>query len=154
VFTQFGFPFDDLKLTVSDPTGAALRTISLPSTLGFPGDPSFTADGTHVLFVDRPSTGRLAYDIYRVGLDGTGPTQVTHLSARGALQTPTESSHGRIAFVRGGWIYLLDRTGHVKRLHRGIAPDFSPSGARIVFEDPNVGSPGIDVVRVRARLWS
>ena len=138
VFIQFGFPFDDLKLAVSDPTGANLQTISLPSTLRSPGDPSFTADGTHVLFVGRRSTRRLAYDIYRVGLDGTGLTQITHLSARGALQTPTESSHGRIAFVRAGWIYLLDRTGHARRLHRGIAPDFSPTGARIVFEDPNV----------------
>ena len=138
VFTQFGFPFDDLKLTVSDPTGVNLQTISLPSTLGSPEDPSFTADGTHVLFVDRPSTRRLAYEIYRVGLDGAGLTQVTHLSARGALQTPTESSHSRIAFVRGGSIYLLNRTGHARRLHRGIAPDFSPNGARIVFEDPKL----------------
>jgi Tol biopolymer transport system component len=138
VFIQFGFPFDDLKLTVSDSTGANLQTISLPLSLESPGDPSFTADGMHVLFVGRRSTRRLAYDIYRVGLDRTGLTQITHLSARGALQTPTESSHGRIAFVRAGWIYLLDRTGHAKRLHRGIAPDFSPNGARIVFEDPNV----------------
>lgn len=138
VFIQFGFPFDNLKLTLTDPSGANLRTISLPSTLEFPGDPSFTADGEHVLFVDRPTTRPLAYEIYRVGLDGTGPTQVTHLPARGALQTPIESSRGRIAFVRGGWIYLLQRAGHAKRLHRGIAPDFSPNDARIVFEDPTV----------------
>jgi Tol biopolymer transport system component len=137
VFTQFGFPFSDLTIALTDPTGASLRTISLPASLAEPADPTFTADGTHVLFVAQRTVGRrFLYDIYRVGLDGTGLTRVTHLSSRTGLASPTVSSRGRIAFVAGGWIYLIDRAGKAKRLRRGIAPDFSPNGARIVFEDP------------------
>jgi Tol biopolymer transport system component len=134
VFVQFAFPMDSQVLAVSDPTGGELKVIPLPSGLGAPSDPAFTADGAHLLFVDRDVRG---YDVFRVALDGSGLTRVTNLVAPSALATPVESSGGRIVFDRGGSIYLLDRAGHPKRLHAGSRPDFSPRGARIVFEEPS-----------------
>lgn len=106
-----------------------------PSAIGDgpPGDPSFTADGAHLLFVARDVRG---YDIFRVALDGSGLTRVTNLAAHSPLATPVESSRGRIMFVRDGSIYLLDRAGHPTLVHAGASPDFSPNGAGIVFEEP------------------
>lgn len=133
VFVQFTFPMDSEELAVSSPTDGELKTIPLPSGFGAPSDPSFTADGAHLLFVDRDVRG---YDVFRVALDGSGLTRVTNLAARSPLATPVESFRGRIVFVRAGTIYLLDRTGHPKLVHAGSRPDFSPNGDRIVFEEP------------------
>ncbi|MGI8411578.1 MAG: TolB family protein [Solirubrobacteraceae bacterium] len=133
-FVQFGFPMDSPELAVSDPTGRGLRMIPLPAGMGAPTDPAFTADGAHLLFDAGDSRG---YDIYRIALDGSGLARVTNLAAHSPLASPVASSRGRIAFVRGAAIYLLDRAGPPKRLHRGTNPDFSPAGNRIVFEDPD-----------------
>lgn len=133
-FVQFAFPMGSQVLAVSNPTGGGLRTVSLPAALGPGSDPAFTADSAHLLFDARNGRG---FDVYRVGLDGGGLTRVTSLATRGGLATPAESSRGRIAFVVGRSIYLLDRAGHPKRLHEGVNPDFSPHGTRIVFEDPH-----------------
>lgn len=134
VFVQFAFPMQSEVLAVSNPTGGELTAISLPAGMGAPSDPAFTADGAHLLFVDSDAQG---YDIFRVTLDGSGLTRVTNLAASSALATPVESSRGRIAFVRGRSIYLLDPAGHPKLLHSGVRPDFSPGGTRIVFEEPS-----------------
>jgi Tol biopolymer transport system component len=135
VFTQFAFPFSDLTMAVGDESGVGVRTISLPS-LNYEYDPSFTADDHHLLFSAQASVGRkLRYDVYKVRVDGTGLKRVTHMSARIGPSTPIESSTGRIAFAWNGSIYLLGRSGKPKRLVKGSAPDFSPSGKRIVFED-------------------
>jgi Tol biopolymer transport system component len=144
VFVQFAFPMDRAMLAVSNATGGELKAIPLPAGLGAPSDPTFTADGAHLLFVDRDGRG---YDVFRVGLDGSGLTRVTNLAARSPLATPVESSRRQIVFVRGQSISLLDRAGHPKLLHRGARPDFSPSGTRIVFEEPSrrlIETIGID----------
>jgi Tol biopolymer transport system component len=151
-FVQFAFPMGSQVLAVSNPTGGELKTIPLPAGLGAPSDPAFTADGAHLLFVDSDTRG---YDIFRVALDGSGLTRVTNLSAPSALATPVESSRGRIAFVRGRSIYLLDPAGHPMLLHQGAKPDFSPGGNRIVFEEPSrrlvetIGIDGHGLRRVR-----
>jgi hypothetical protein len=135
VFTQFAFPFSDLTLAIGNASGVGVRTISLPS-LNYEYDPSFTDDNAHLLFAAQTSAGvKLRYDVYTVRLDGTGLERVTRLSASVGPSTPIESSTGRIAFVWKGWIYLLGSSGKPKRLVKGSAPDFSPSGKRIVFED-------------------
>ena len=144
VFVQFAFPMESEVLAVSNPTGGELKAVPLPAGSGAPSDPAFTADGAHLLFVDRDVRG---YDVFRIALDGSGLTRVTNLVAPSALATPVESSRGRIAFVRGRSIYLLDRAGHPKLLHEGAGPDFSPGGTRIVFEEPSrrlIETIGID----------
>ncbi|MDQ6834898.1 MAG: hypothetical protein M3016_01800 [Actinomycetota bacterium] len=149
VFVQFAFPMDSQALAVSNPTGGQLTTIPLPASLGPPSDPAFTADGAHLLFVDRDLRG---YDVFRVALDGSGLTRVTNLAAPRPLATPADSSQGRIAFVRGRSIYLLDHAGHPRFLHRGARPDFSPRGTRIVFVGPGrrwIETIGINGHRLR-----
>jgi Tol biopolymer transport system component len=135
VFTQFGFASANFTITLSDPAGTGVHTISLPS-LDYAYDPSFTADGAHLLFAAQTFVARkFHFDVYRVGVDGTGLRRITHLAAKVGPATPIESSRGRIAFAWNGWLYLLDRSGRPRRLIRGFAPDFSPNGRRIVFED-------------------
>jgi Tol biopolymer transport system component len=130
VFLQFGFALSSPALSISDANGGGLRTVALPASLQPPGGAVFTADGAHLLFAGSDAHGS---DLYRVGLDGSGLTRLTQFHARGALSSPVESSRGQIAFVRGGFVYLLGHGGGTKRLHAGNEPDFSPGGSHIVF---------------------
>lgn len=51
----------------------------------------------------------------------------------GSLSDPVWSSDGRLAVVRGGWIWV-GRPGSLSRLARGHDPSWSPDGSTIVFE--------------------
>jgi WD40-like Beta Propeller Repeat len=52
----------------------------------------------------------------------------------GRVQDAVWSSRGRVALVRGGWIWV-GRPGHgrLRPLARGKSPSFSPGGARLTF---------------------
>ncbi len=125
------------------------RVVPIPAGLTQLLDPSWARDGAHLMVVGvDAATGRA--DLYRIGVDGSGLRQIRIaglVGARHNVAQPVMSSTGRIAFVESNAVYVLTRGGRALRLHRGVNPDFSPDGKRIVFYDPQdatIYSIGID----------
>ena len=97
--------------------------LGAPLTTGFGHHPAFTGNGA-VTFAQETNT-----ILSRVGLT-TGRT--TRL-VRAPVSDGVTSARGRVAIVRGAWIWIRDRAGRLNRLVRGSAPSWSPSGAYLAF---------------------
>lgn len=113
---------------------AALFTIAL-----FAG-----AERTHASFPG--GNGLIAFstgDLWAVGADGGRPRALTRNPV--AERSPAWSPDGdRIAFERGGWVYLLEvQSRDLSRLARGFEPSWSPDGGRLVFR----GAGGLYLMR-------
>ena len=80
--------------------------------------------------------------LQRVSLTGGG----THRLAKGIVSDAVWSSHGLVALVRGGWVWV-GRPGHgkLRRLARGRSPSFSPDGSELAL----VRGDYVWIVRVR-----
>jgi Tol biopolymer transport system component len=127
----------DIYLINSD--GSGLRQVTVSP--GRDSDPSFSPDGSHIVFSRAATSGS---DIYTVAIDGSGLTQLT--TDPGNDYQPTWSPNGRlIAFVsnRSGssHVWLMRSDGSYQHLlvpdnpHRAdgqVQPEFAPSGARLV----------------------
>jgi Tol biopolymer transport system component len=77
-----------------------------------------------------PSHANGPHGVFLLGLDGSEhATLVTDASS------PDASIDGRVAFVRGGDIHVLDPSGNVRRLtyRGGTDPSFSPRGSWVAF---------------------
>jgi Tol biopolymer transport system component len=118
-------------------------------------DPSWSPDGSKIVFGTRVGSDQL---LYGVNADGSG------LKRLAAGLGPAWSPDGqRIAFAAGGGIYTVDPDGSNLRLvlSRGSgpqgtspgAPSWSPDGTQLVFEvtpDTTPGRPG----GFAAEIWT
>ena len=115
----------DQRLAVANDDGTG--RVLLPHLTARDTEPAWTPDGK-ILFTGK-ALGK--ENLYLVGADGTGLTQITH---RGG-HTAAVSKTGRIAYVNGDFVRLLRADGtHGRRLARGSNPDFSPSGKTVVYD--------------------
>ncbi len=100
--------------------------------------PVFSPSGREAVFYSNRGGNR---DIYRIGVDGSNPRQLT-FSESDDIRPDWSPDGGRIAYTSerdGNWqIYLLDlQTGQERKITSGIVnnrqPAFSPSGAEIAY---------------------
>ena len=122
---------DEIDIVNADGSGKQLLTTG--------ADPAWSPDGTKIVFA-RNAGGGGDMDLYVIGADGAGLTQLT--SGPPQDRAPDWSPDGRlIVFQRGqagaGYIYVVrpDGTG-LKRLSRqrfDTSPSWSPDGTKIVF---------------------
>lgn len=93
-------------------------------------EPAFSPSGRRLVFTGRTRVrGHRKLNLYILD-PRSGRTR--RLTQRGGRQGAW-SSRNRIAFVRGGDIYVLRRGGSSRRLTRGAQPDWSPHGSKLVF---------------------
>lgn len=143
------------------PNGRGERQLTFPDPLFIDRDPDYSPNGRRIVFQRQ---GELSDEIWVVNADGSHLTQLTHpdpgcLPDRGTCDgEPAWSPDGRqIVFSRdtgdiaadeenkGIWIMNADGTGarqltQLDQPGQGFdrAPQFSPSGRRLVFERHNV----------------
>ncbi len=94
------------------------------------GEPAFSPSGRRLVFTGRTRVrGRRRLNLYILDLHSG---QTRRLTRRGGRQAAW-SSRDRIAFVRDGDIHVVRRGGSSRRLTRGVQPDWSPHGSKLVF---------------------
>jgi hypothetical protein len=117
------------RLAVMRSNGSGLRLLARHTDND--GEPAFSPSGERLVFTGRTRVrGRRRLNLYTLDLH-SGRTR--RLTRRGGRQA-TWSSRNRIAFVRGGDIYVIRPGGSSRRLTRGAQPDWSPHGSKLVFE--------------------
>jgi WD40-like Beta Propeller Repeat len=85
-------------------------------------EPAFTPDGQGVTVAGN--------GLWSIGLAGGGARRLV----KGRVDGAVWSSRGRVALVRGAWIWVRRAgRGKLRRLARGRLPSFSPDGTRLAF---------------------
>jgi Tol biopolymer transport system component len=119
--------------------------VNLTNNASIEEEPSFSPDGSRIVFKSNRVTGDTNYDIYTMDTEGGG--NVVRLTSVGNNGSPTYSPDGsRIVFVsnRDGndEIYTINAAdgSNQQRLTNNSIPDvepvFSPDGAKIAFSRP------------------
>src|SRR4051812_9712324 len=113
------------RLVVANADGSG--RVTLPALTQEDSEPAWTRDG-ELLFTGKQG-GK--HNLFLVKADGTGLRQLTHSGGRSGAC----SRRGLVAYVAKGKVRLL-RPGATRsrRLARGGNPDFSPSGATVVYD--------------------
>ncbi|MDQ2760501.1 MAG: hypothetical protein M3Y17_08745 [Actinomycetota bacterium] len=105
------------------------------------GTPAFDSRGTRLVYALNPTpSGSTGSELWTTDEDGLSPADftVTGPPPLGG-SSPTVSAEGGLAFVRTvkgrDWIFVRTRgTTRARRLVPGAAPDFSPDGRMLAFE--------------------
>jgi Tol biopolymer transport system component len=125
---KLAFAIDD-RLAVANADGSG--PVTLPALTQEDSEPAWTRDG-ELLFTGKQG-GK--HNLFIVKSDGTGLRQITRNGGRAGAY----SNRGLVAYVAKGYVRLVRPDGtRSRRLARGDNPDFSPSGATVVY-DRNVG---------------
>jgi Tol biopolymer transport system component len=116
------------RLAIVSANGGPVRL--LPQLTTDDRDPAFSPDGRRIVFTGVEEPGTSDVYVYRLGSPFVRPI------VNDASQ-PAWSSRNRIAYVRDGNVYVANLRGQRRRLvTSGVAPDWSPSGRRLVFVRP------------------
>ncbi len=122
------------SLALIAPSGAGLEVLAAVSDDD--GQPAFSPSGTMLAFTAKAGSRR---DIRVVRTDGASARRVVENGS-----SPDWSKRGLIAFARRGSLYSVKPSGkRLRKLTRGRAPSWSPSGRQIAF----ARSGGIYVAR-------
>lgn len=116
------------RIAIVDSDGSDLRL--LPAVTEYDGDPAFSPDARRIVFTGRNDAGKT--DLYVRRVDGRGVRRVVEDAAQ-----PVWSSRGELAWVRDRRVWLSAASGARERVvTRGIQPDWSPNGRRLVLVRP------------------
>jgi Tol biopolymer transport system component len=142
--TRIAFTFNDCSVAIMDADGRDVSLIADDPSL-CQSDPSFTPDGTRLVFGHFDWLGTAADEIWSMKLDGTDKRVVT-----GAGNTdPNVSPNGRKlsfkdATVGALWVQNMDGTGLVQvspSVSVAYKHDWAPNGRRIVLSDNSEPGP-------------
>jgi Tol biopolymer transport system component len=145
---------------VMDENGLNVRRLTNSRTQN--GDPSWSPDGQQIVFTHDytdPAAANATTDLYVVRADGTNLTNLTNTPDVKENQ-PAWSSTGKIAFVSGNNIFVMNGDGtnrarvtdYPPNGHWACCPDWSPDGSKLAYsrgpsaEPPNY--PYDNTVRV------
>lgn len=92
-------------------------------------EPTVTADGKRVIFVQERYGGTSTRDLYSVAISGGPLRRITRTTAREA--SPATGRSHAIYFERDGWIYEM-ALGVTRRIARGVQPAKDPSNRGLV----------------------
>ena len=119
------------SIFVMNANGSGVRRVRTENGSEFDDGPHWSPDGKALVY----STVLLQsdFEIFSVRPDGTDLRQLTHNTAQDWMPAWSPSRR-RIAFVRGGWIWLMraDGTG-ARRLFQGGQPSWSPNGVELAY---------------------
>jgi hypothetical protein len=122
--SKLAYAIDD-RLAVANANGSG--RVRLPRLTEADGEPVWTKSG-ELVFTGKQG-GKL--NLFLVKADGTG---LRHLTTGGG-RAGAYSSRGLVAYVAKGYVRLIKPNGKGgRRLARGANPDFSPSGATVVYD--------------------
>ena len=114
---------------------------------------NFTRDGQHVVYMRLPG-----FDLVRSRIDGSEQVNLLRDSSlrfvRGGRLSPDEKQIAIVEHVNDVGIYLLPAEGGKPELllrGRCDAPDWSPDGNSLVFEDISKGPFSLSVIDVRTK---
>jgi TolB protein len=116
------------RIAVVDADGRNLTV--LPAVTADDGDPAFSPDGRRIVFTGENAAG--GTDLYVRRVDGRRARLVVEDAAE-----PAWSSRGALAWVRDRRVHVSAPDGaRERRVTRGITPDWSPNGRRLVLVRP------------------
>lgn len=121
---------------------------------GWPFNPAWSPDGTRVAYnTSQSGVG----DIVVIGTNGSGETNLTNTAAI-SENFPSWSVTGKIAYERGGQIWIMNEDGTGQAAFTSITqpsparPAWSPDGSKIAFSSNNeiwvINSDGTNQVQV------
>jgi WD40-like Beta Propeller Repeat len=117
-----------VRIALVGADGSGLRLLS-PVTSN-DSDPAFSPDGKRIVFTGANDHGTT--DLYVRRLDNATARVIVPDASE-----PAWSTRGEIAYVSAGSIYRVGANGRHRRLvTRGISPDWSPDGGRLVLIKP------------------
>lgn len=121
----------DSALVVINSDGSGARTLRNVKGDFFTSGPRWSHDATTLVF--STARERLDHDLYSVGADGRRLRRLTNNAVDERLPAWSPARR-RIAFVRGGHIFVMNESGgRPRRITRGSFPSWSRSGAEIAF---------------------
>ena len=130
------------SIFVMNANGSGVRRVRTENGSEFDDGPHWSPDGKALVY----STVLLQsdFEIFSVRPDGSDLRQLTHNTAQDWMPAWSPSRR-RIAFVRGGWIWLMraDGTG-ARRLFQGGQPSWSPNGVELAYSSAR----GVEVRRL------
>lgn len=143
----------DSLLVLADAESGEERLVLRPRVGRGTGDLSWAPDGSRLVFASELDMDLAASTVETIRPDGTGRRVLVRLPAGDypGIDAVAWSPRGdRIAYDRGGWLYLVRPQGGAStRLVRGRRPVWSPNGRRLAFQSWRDDSIGVVDIATR-----
>ena len=150
---KIAFAFNDCSVAIMDADGSDWRLIADDEGI-CQSDPSFTPDGTRIVFEHFDWLGTGADEVWSMNLDGSDKRLVTD---SGAID-PNVAPDGRMLSFKGAegalFVEKMDGTGLTQvspTVSVAYKHDWAPDGSRLAFSDIADPDPGqaVNIVTVR-----
>jgi dipeptidyl aminopeptidase/acylaminoacyl peptidase len=136
------------QIYLAEPDGSDPRPIAQPGKYAY--SPTFSPDGSRLAYLSNDEVGQL--QLYVAGADGSGPIQVSAVSAGGgrtrfpASWSPDGSRLAHYGSDGGIWVMAADGSAQA-RIADGWSVDWSPDGEWIAFRSDGDGEARLRIIR-------